>query len=71
MGKRRKRKIWETPEERAAFYAGWEERTRQLEARIEMLRAELAARGEEPRGLEYWIERHKAERAAREKPAQT
>jgi len=44
MGKRKKRKIWATPEERAAFYEGWEERTRQLEARIEKLKAELAAK---------------------------
>ncbi len=66
--KRKKRKLFQTPEERAAFYEGWDERTRQLEARIEKLKAELAARGEEPRGLEYWIERHKAEQAAREQP---
>jgi hypothetical protein len=68
MGKK-KRKIWATPEERAAFYEGWEERTRQLEARIEKLDAELAARGRKRRGLEYWLERHKAERAAREQPS--
>ena len=63
--KRKKRKIFRTPEERAAWYAGYEERTRALQARIDRITAELAARGEEPRGLEYWIERHKAERTAR------
>jgi hypothetical protein len=67
--KRKKRKIFRTPEERAAWYERYDERTRQLQARIEMLKAEMAARGEKPRGLEYWIERHKAERAAREQPS--
>lgn len=44
MGKRKKRKMFDSPEEREAFYAGWEQRTRELEARIEKLKAELASK---------------------------
>ena len=43
MGKK-KRKMFDYPEERAAFYARWDENTRKLEARIEKLKAEQAAR---------------------------
>jgi hypothetical protein len=64
--KRKRRKIFRTPEERAAWEAHFEMRQRELQARIEKLDAELAAHGRKRRGLEYWIERHKAERAARE-----
>jgi hypothetical protein len=69
MGKKKRRKMFDSPEERDAFMARWEENTRRLEARLEKLTAELAARGQKPRGLEYWLERHEAERAAREQPS--
>lgn len=43
MAKKRK-KMFDTPEERAAFFARWEENDRKLEARIKKLEAEQAAR---------------------------
>jgi hypothetical protein len=43
MGKK-KPKMFDSPEERAAFFARWEENTRKLEARIEKITAELAAK---------------------------
>jgi BMFP domain-containing protein YqiC len=41
---KKKRKMFDSPEERAAFFARWEENTRRLEARIKKLEAELAAK---------------------------
>lgn len=43
-----KRKIWDSPEERETFYARYEANQRRLEARIEKVRAELAARRSKP-----------------------
>ena len=43
MGKK-KRKMFESPDERAAFMERWEANTRMLEARIKKLEAEKAAR---------------------------
>lgn len=43
MGKK-KRKMFDSPEERAAFFARWEENTRRLEARIKKIETELAAK---------------------------
>ena len=41
---KKKRKMFDSPEERAAFMERWEANTRKLEARIEKLKAEQAAR---------------------------
>ena len=43
MGKK-KRKMFSSPDEREAFFAAWDENTRKLEARIEKIKAELAAK---------------------------
>ena len=40
---KKKRKMFDSPEERAAFMERWEANTRKLEARIEKLKAEQAA----------------------------
>ncbi len=45
MGKK-KRKMFDSPEERAAFMERWEANQRKLEARIQKLEAELAAKQE-------------------------
>ena len=42
--KRKKRKIFQTPEERAAWNARFEARQRELQAHIERITAELAAK---------------------------
>lgn len=42
--KRKKRKIFRTPEERAAWDARFEARQRELKAHIERITAELAAK---------------------------
>jgi hypothetical protein len=65
--KRKRKSQFETDEEYRVWRAQSDENLRRLRGRIELIEAELAARGE-PRGLEYWIERHKAERASREQP---
>jgi hypothetical protein len=43
MGKK-KRKMFDSPEERAAFMERWEANTRKLETRIKKIEAELAAK---------------------------
>ncbi len=45
MGKRKKRKIFKTPEERAAWEAAHEARLRELQFYIDRIKAELAAKG--------------------------
>jgi hypothetical protein len=81
MGKKRKR-IFRTPEERAAWEAHYQERQRELERLIERAKAE-ATRDMTPdqreafeelhrdpgRALEYYIERGKAELEAKRKSA--
>lgn len=67
--KRKKRKIFQTPEERAEWELRSEARTRQLQDRIERNEAELRAKDPNYRGLDYWIEVVKAERRARENAA--
>ena len=67
--KRKKRKIFQTPEERAEWELRSEARLRQLQDRIERNEAELRAKDPNYRGLDYWIEVVKAERQARENPA--
>jgi hypothetical protein len=63
--KRKKRKIFQTAEERAAWEARSEENLRRLRYYMDRIRAELAAKGEHPRGLQYWIDRGRAELEAR------
>jgi hypothetical protein len=63
--KRKKR----SPEEIRADRERREGRLAELRYHIELIDAELHAKGQEPRGLEYWIERAKAEHKARESPA--
>ena len=43
MGKK-KRKMFDSPEAREAFFEVWEANTRKLEARIAKIKAELAAK---------------------------
>jgi hypothetical protein len=61
--KRKKRKIFQTPEEREA----WEIRSEAMERMLQdqwRIEAELAAKDPNYRGLGYWIEQVKAEREA-------
>jgi uncharacterized small protein (DUF1192 family) len=81
MGKKRKR-IFSSPEERAAWEAGYEERQRELQRLIERAKAELT-RGmtreereaweelhrDSDRALQHYIERGKAELEAKRKSA--
>jgi hypothetical protein len=66
--KRKKRKIFRTPEERAEWELRGEAVQRMLQDRIDRIAAEMRARGQEVRGVEYWMERIRAERAG-EHPA--
>jgi len=61
---KRKRKIFETPEEREASEIRSEAMDRMIRDRIERLEAELRAKDPNYRGLDYWIEQVKAEREA-------
>ena len=61
---KRKRKIFETPEEREAWEIRSEAMDRMIRDRIERLEAELRAKDPNYRGLDYWIEQVKAEREA-------
>lgn len=82
MGKKRKKKIFSSPEERAAWEAHYEERQRELKRLIERAKAEVT-RGMTPeereaweelhrdsgRALQYYIERGEAELEAKRKSA--
>ena len=61
---KRKRKIFETPEEREAWEIRSEAMDRMIRDRIERLEAEMRAKDPNYRGLDYWIEQVKAEREA-------
>ena len=61
--KRKKTKIFQTPEERAEWELRGEAVQRMLQDRIDRITAELRARGQDVRGLDYWIERVRGERA--------
>jgi len=61
---KRKRKIFETPEEREAWEIRSEAMDRMIRDRIERLEAELRAKDPNYRGLDCWIEQVKAEREA-------
>lgn len=63
--KRKKREIFETPEEREAWEIRSEAMDRMLRDRIARIEAELKAKDPSYRGLDYWIEQVKAEREAR------
>jgi len=64
--KRKKRKMFETPEEREAWEIRSEAIDRMLRDRIAKIEAELRARDPNYRGLDYWIEQVKGtHRAAR------
>jgi hypothetical protein len=67
--KRKKMKIFQTPEERAEWELRSEARQRMLHDRIERIEAELRAKNPDYRGLDFWIEKVRAEREARENPA--
>ena len=82
MGKKRKKRIFRSPEERAAWEAAYEERTRELEGHIDRIRTEVTAamtpaereaweerHRDAGRALEYYIDRAKAEQEARRKSA--
>ena len=61
---KRKKKIFQTPEEREAREIRSEALDRMLRDRIERIEAELRAKDPNYRGLDYWIEQVKAEREA-------
>lgn len=61
---KRKKKIFQTPEEREAWEIRSEALDRMLRDRIERIEAELRAKDPNYRGLDYWIEQVKAEREA-------
>jgi hypothetical protein len=67
--KRKKRKIFQTPEERAEWELRSEAVDRMLRERIARIEAELRAKGQPIRGVEYYVEQIRAERAAKGKPA--
>ena len=62
--KRKKRTIFETPEEREAWEIRSEAVDRMIRDRLERIEAELRAKDPNYRGLDYWIEQVKAEREA-------
>jgi hypothetical protein len=61
---KRKRKILQTPEERAEREIRGEALDRMLRDRIARIEAELRAKDPNYRGLDYWIEQVRAEREA-------
>jgi hypothetical protein len=64
MKRKKKRKIFQTPEEREAWEIRSEALDRMLRDRIERIEAELRAKDPNYRGLDYWIEQVKADREA-------
>lgn len=67
MAKRKKRKVFQTPEERSAWQARHDALTRELQYYIDRAKAELIAKGQwdESRDLEFYLERGRAELAAK------
>ena len=61
---KRKRKIFETPEERREWEIRSKALDRMLRDRIERIEAELLAKDPNYRGLGYWIEQVRSEREA-------
>lgn len=62
--KRKRRKMFATPEDREAWEIRSEATDRMLRNRLERIEAELLAKDPDYRGLGYWIEQVKAEHAA-------
>jgi hypothetical protein len=62
---KRKKRTFQTPEEREADEIRSEALDRMVRDRIAMLEAELKAKDPNYCGIDYWIEQVKAERAAR------
>ena len=62
--KRKKRKIFRTPEERQEWEIRSEAMDRMIRDRIAKIEAELRAKDPNYRGLDYWIEQVRAEREA-------
>jgi hypothetical protein len=62
--KRKKRTIFQTPEEREEWEIRSEAVDRMIRDRIAKIEAELKAKDPNYRGLDYWIEQVKAEREA-------
>jgi hypothetical protein len=60
----KRKKIFQTPEEREEWEIRSEALTRMLRERIERIEAELRAKDPNYRGLDYWIEQVRAEREA-------
>ncbi len=67
--KRKKRKIFRTPEERAEWELRSEALGRMLQDRMDRIKAELTAKGQQFRDVDYYIEQIKAERVAKGKTA--
>jgi hypothetical protein len=67
--KRKKRKMFETPEERAEWELRSEATDRMLQERLALIKAELEAKGQVVRDVDYYVEVIKAERAAKGEPA--
>lgn len=65
----KKRKIFQTREERAAWRARGESIQRELQAHIDRITADLRRRGIEPPTLAEVLSRHAVERDARENSA--
>jgi hypothetical protein len=66
---KRKKRTFQTPEEREAEEIRSEALDRMVRDRIAKIEAELRAKDPNYRGLDYWIEQVKAERAARDDAA--
>ncbi len=64
MKRKKKRKIFQTPEEREAWEIRSEATDRMIRDQIARIEAELRAKDPSYRGLDYWIEQVKAEREA-------
>jgi hypothetical protein len=61
----KKRKIFQTPEEREAWEIRSEATDRMLRDRIAKIEAELRAKDPNHRGIDWWIEQVRAERITR------
>jgi hypothetical protein len=64
MKKKRKKTIFQTPEEREEWEIRSEAVDRMIRDRIAKIEAELRAKDPNYRGLDYWIEQVRAEREA-------
>lgn len=60
----KRRRLWQTPEEREAWEIRSEATDRMIRDRIAKIEAELRAKDPNYRGIDWWIEQVKAEREA-------